>query len=82
MPRVDVDRWSRAIFGEHVDKLWNEPGGTDPRLTASEKRAHSSMWHLRLFLDPETMQPFIPTGEVYDLTRWIPGLTPEKVDRV
>lgn len=36
---------------------------------------------LRLFLDPETFQPFIPQGEVYDLTRWIPGLTPEKVDR-
>ena len=39
------------------------------------------MWHLRLFLDPVTMEPFIPAGEVYHLTRWLPGLTPEKVDR-
>jgi hypothetical protein len=88
VPRKDLELWTQAIFGEHVDKLWNEPGGTDPRLTPDEKRRHSPIWHLRLFLDPQLLNakgephvPFIPNGEVYDLTRWIPGLTPEKVDR-
>lgn len=81
MPRADLDLWSRLIFGEHIDKLWNEPGGTDPRLTADERHRRAVLWHLRLFLNPVTMEPFIPKGEVYDLTRWIPGLTPEKVDR-
>jgi hypothetical protein len=80
-PREDVRHWSQLIFGAHIDKLWNEPGGTDPRLSAEERRRNALIWHLRLFLDPETFEPFIPTGEVYDLTRWIPGLTPEKVDR-
>lgn len=73
--------WGRLFFAEHADKVWHEPGGTDPRLTSEERRRHRHIVHLRLFLDPETFQPFIPTGEVYDLTRWIPGLTPEKVDR-
>jgi len=81
LPREEVRHWAALIFGEHVDKLWNEPGGTDPRLTAGERRRNAPIWHLRLFLDPETGEPFIPKGEVYELTRWIPGLTPEKVDR-
>lgn len=83
---VDLDRpeetyWGRLFFAEHAGKVWHEPGGTDPRLTRAEAHRHSSISHLRLFLDPETFEPFIPTGEIYDLTRWIPGLTPEKVDR-
>lgn len=81
IPRDEVRYWARLIFGEHVDKLWHEPGGTDPRLTPEERHRHSRLLHLRLFLDPETTEPFIPRGEVYALTRWIPGLTPEKVDR-
>jgi hypothetical protein len=88
IPRDEVRYWSHAIFGEHVDKLWFEPGGTDPRLTRQEALTHAKFWHMRLFLDPELLDargephvPFIPAGEVYDLTRWIDGLTPEKVDR-
>lgn len=81
IPRAEVRYWSHAVFGEHVDKLWFEPGGTDPRLTAEEARTHARFWHMRLFLDPITFEPFIPEGEVYDLTRWIDGLTPAKVDR-
>ncbi len=81
LPTSEVRYWARLIFGEHVDKLWNEPGGTDPRLTVTERRRNALIWHLRLFLDPETKEPFIPTGEVYHLTRWIDGLTPEKADR-
>jgi hypothetical protein len=81
VPRDEVRYWSRLIFGEHVDKLWNEPGGGDPSLTQEQAHRNSLIWHLRLFLDPETQEPFIPTGEVYTLTRWIDGLTPEKVDR-
>lgn len=81
VPKQDLDYWAQLIFGEHIDKLWNEPGGTDPRLTPVERHGRHVMWHLRLFLEPLTMEPFIPTGEVYHLTRWIPGLTPEKVDR-
>jgi hypothetical protein len=81
IPRNEVRYWAAVIFGEHVDKLWCEPGGTDPRLTREEARSHAKLWHLRLFLDPETFEPFIPHGEVYTLTRWIEGLTPAKVDR-
>jgi hypothetical protein len=81
LPREDIRYWTRIVFGEHVDKLWNEPGGTDPRLTRTEAHRNSLIWHLRLFLEPETLEPFIPSGEVYHLTRWIDGLTPEKVDR-
>lgn len=73
--------WGRLFFADHADKVWHEPGGTDPRLTPAEKRLHGKMSHLRLFLDPETFEPFSPSGEVYELTRWIHGLTPEKVDR-
>jgi hypothetical protein len=80
LPQDEVRYWATLIFGEHVDKLWNEPGGTDPRLEPAEKRRNALIWHLRLFLDPETKQPFIPTGEVYHLTRWLP-ITPDKVDR-
>jgi hypothetical protein len=81
IPRVEERYWAHAFFPEQFDKLWHEPGGTDPRLTPLEKRRNRHISHLRLFLDPETFEPFIPTGEVYELTRWIPGLTPEKVDR-
>lgn len=81
IPDLDLRSWAHAIFGEHVNKVWFEPGGTDPRLTREEARGRSHMKHLRMFLDPETFEPFIPKGEVYHLTRWIPGLTPEKVDR-
>lgn len=82
LPEHEETYWGRLFFEEHADKVWHEPGGTDPRLTREEAHRNKSMVHLRLFVDPETFQPFIPTGEVYDLTRWIPGLTPEKVDRV
>ncbi len=90
IPREDERYWARVIFGGHIDKLWHEPGGTDPRLTTQEKINRAPMRHLRLFLEPESVSerlipwtgvPFIPKGEVYHLTRWIPGLTPEKVDR-
>lgn len=88
VPRDEATYWTRIVFGEHVDKLWWEPGGTDPRLTNEEARAHATMWHHRLFLHPELLNaagepfhPFLPQGEVYALTRWIDGLTPEKVDR-
>lgn len=81
IPPAEERYWTHAIFPEHFNKLWHEPGGTDPRLTPVEKMRHRHFSHMRLFLDPETFEPFIPKGEVYDLTRWIDGLTPEKVDR-
>lgn len=81
LPQHEETYWGRLFFAEHANKVWHEPGGTDPRLTREEKLRHRHIVHLRLFLDPETLEPFIPAGEVYDLTRWIPGLTPEKVDR-
>ena len=81
IPDGEETYWGRLFFAEHANKVWHEPGGTDPRLTPAEARLNRRIVHLRLFPDPETFQPFIPTGEVYDLTRWIPGLTPEKVDR-
>jgi hypothetical protein len=87
-PPAEVRYWIHAFFREDVDKLWMEPGGTDPRLTMDERRAHATMWHARLFLNPlilnrdaEPFVPFMPEGEVYDLTKWIDGLTPPKVDR-
>lgn len=88
VPKDEVRYWARIIFGDDVDKLWNEPGGTDPRLDRPTSRKHAHIWHLRLFLNPllfnsrgEPFVPFIPEGEVYHLTRWIRGLTPDKVDR-
>jgi len=81
IPPAEERYWTFAFFPRTFDKLWHEPGGTDPRLTPAERQRHRHFAHLRLFLDPETFEPFIPSGEVYDLTRWIPGLTPEKVDR-
>jgi hypothetical protein len=81
IPDDEEKYWGRLFYREHANKVWHEPGGTDPRYTREEKLRFRHLLHLRLFLDPETFQPFIPTGEVYDLTRWIPGLTPEKVDR-
>jgi hypothetical protein len=81
MPDEEKRYWSHLIFGEHVNKAWHEPGGTDPRLTREEKLQRRYMFHLRVFLNPLTFRPFIPQGEVYHLTRWIPGLTPDKVDR-
>jgi len=78
----EVERyWTHAFFPADFNKVWHEPGGTDPRLTPREKMRHRHFVHQRIFLDPETFQPFVPQGEVYDLTRWIPGLTPDKVDR-
>lgn len=81
VPQREENYWGRLFFGEHADKVWHEPGGTDPRLTPAEKLRRANMVHLRLFMDPETFEPFAPEGEVYQLTRWIPGLTPDKVDR-
>jgi len=81
VPEDEERYWTFAFFPNDYDKLWHEPGGTDPRLTPEEKMRHRHFVHLRLFLHPITMQPFIPEGEVYHLTRWIPGLTPDKVDR-
>jgi hypothetical protein len=81
VPDLDERYWTWAIFSEDANKVWHEPGGTDPRLTPTEKMKHRHFVHQRLFLDPETFEPFVPTGEVYDITRWIPGLTPDKVDR-
>lgn len=80
-PHAERRYWAEAFFRAEQRMLWVEPGGTDPRLTRQEAIDRAKLLHLRLFLDPETFQPFIPEGEVYTLTRWIPGLTPEKVDR-
>lgn len=82
IPAEEIRFWSLLIFGpKFVTMAWHEPGGTDPRLTPREARRRRHMQHLRVFMNPLTFQPFIPKGEVYTLTRWIPGLTPEKVDR-
>lgn len=81
IPDEEVRFWAHLIFGKYVNLAWHEPGGTDPRLSPEEARDRAHFVHLRVFMHPLTMQPFIPRGEVYHLTRWIPGLTPEKVDR-
>lgn len=81
IPDAELRYWAFIIFGELVKYLWHEPGGTDPRLSREEALDRKNMVHLRMFMNPLTMRPFIPTGEVYHLTKWIPGLTPEKVDR-
>lgn len=87
-PRNELRYWAHTFFPLDFEKLWQEPGGTDPRLTPEEARVHATMWHFRVFLHPtilnaqgEPFHEFIPKGEVYTLTRWIDGLTPEKVDR-
>lgn len=81
IPRDEERYWTHAFFPVHFNKVWHEPGGTDPRLTRQEALEKRHIIHQRVFLDPETFEPFVPTGEVYELTRWIPGLTPDKVDR-
>lgn len=81
IPKDELKFWALIVFGGHIDKLWHEPGGTDPRLSLQERIDRRNFVHLRMFLNPLTGGPFIPKGEVYHLTHWIPGLTPEKVDR-
>lgn len=82
LPKEEERYWAHAFFPNDFDKLWHEPGGGDPETPLVEARRRAAhLSHLRLFLDPITMEPFIPKGEVYDLTRWVPGLTPDKVDR-
>lgn len=81
IPDDELRYWSWAFFPDDVDKIWHEPGGTDPGLNSAEKQLHRHFAHQRVFLHPLTLEPFIPEGEVYELTRWIPALTPEKVDR-
>lgn len=81
LPAEEERYWTHAFFPQHFNKVWHEPGGTDPRLTRQEALEKRHIIHQRVFLDPETFEPFIPTGEVYTLTRWLPGLTPDKVDR-
>lgn len=81
IPAEEERYWTHAFFPVHFNKVWHEPGGTDPRLTPEEKLRNRHIIHQRVFLDPESFEPFVPQGEVYDLTRWIPGLTPDKVDR-
>jgi hypothetical protein len=39
---------------------------------------HPNVVHLRLFYD-ENMQPFMPSGEPYELKPWKDGTSPEKV---
>lgn len=81
IPEQEIRFWAHLIFGQYVNLAWNEPGGTDPRLTPEEARQRANFVHLRVFMHPLTMEPFIPRGEVYHLTRWLPGITPDKVDR-
>jgi hypothetical protein len=82
LPRSEVDWWAELFFGDWTRWLWHEPGGSsDERRTAQEALAYKNIEHLRLFVDRESLQPILPRGEVYDLTRWIPGVTPPKVDR-
>lgn len=80
VPKAEERYWTFAFFPQTYDKVWHEPGGTDPRLTPQEKIEKRHIIHQRVFLDPETFEPFIPKGEVYDITRWLP-ITPDKVDR-
>lgn len=87
-PHDELRYWSQAFFGDDLKMAWLEPGGTDPNLTPEARRIHATMWHVRVFMEPRLLdargEPFracMPKGEVYDLTRWIDGLTPEKVDR-
>lgn len=80
IPKAEERYWTFAFFPQTYDKVWHEPGGTDPRLTDKEKLERRHIVHQRVFLDPETFEPFIPTGEVYDITRWL-SITPDKVDR-
>lgn len=82
IPEAEETYWGRLFFGDHARWVWHEPGGTDPRLSAEEARTNKHLAHLRLFIDHEPPHvPIFPVGEVYQLTRWVPGLTPEKVDR-
>jgi hypothetical protein len=82
MPRAELDYWARVFFGDFARWLWHEPGGAkQPGRSLPERLPYKHIEHLRLFVDEPTMQPIFPRGEVYDLTRWVDGLTPEKVDR-
>lgn len=60
IPKLEEMYWGRLFFAEHADKVWHEPGGTDPQLSREEKLRHRHIIHLRLFLDPETFEPHIP----------------------
>jgi hypothetical protein len=81
LPKTEVDHWAQLVFGEWTRWLWHEPGGTDPHLSPEERWRNRAIQHLRLFIDYATLEPIWPQGEVYHLTRFVEGLTPEKVDR-
>lgn len=81
MPRPEASFWARLFFGDYAKWVWHEPGGVaHDRRAHQEALAYKNIEHLRLFLDRRTLRPILPTGEVYDLTRWDPD-TPAKVDR-
>lgn len=81
MTKGEAGFWARLFFGDYVRWLWHEPGGNQPDAPPEFNRAHRHIEHLRLFVDRPTMQPILPRGEVYTLTRWVPDVTPPKVDR-
>jgi len=81
IPRDEINWWATLFFGEYTRWLWHEPGGVaHDRRSHQEALPYTNIEHLRLFVDRESMQPLLPRGEVYDLTRWTDH-TPAKVDR-
>lgn len=72
IPPEEERYWSFAAFPQNTDKLWHEPGGTDPRLTPTEKMRHrhfAPFFALAVQMDPYTPEPFrCPScGEGYPL---------------
>lgn len=62
--RKMAERWCKALFGDHVAKLWIEP----PYSPAGKAR---DVWHYRLFCDAG-WEPLVPRGEVYSKD-WTPA---------
>lgn len=66
--------WGRVVFGEHCTMTWFEPAAS-----VFDAYRMPNVVHLRLFLDRDTLQPFIPEGEPYTLRPWADGSSPAKI---
>lgn len=61
----EVRAWATAFFGDDARMGWLEPASStlDPHRLPG-------VTHFRLFINRETGEPFIPSGEVYHLKPW------------
>lgn len=66
--------WGRAVFGKHCTKAWFEAAAS-----TFDPYRMPNVVHLRLFLERDSLRPFVPEGEPYSLRPWADGSSPAKI---